>query len=114
MDKKPAASTPEVQIVISRVWVSLLPEEDRDYQHFKISLESRGKDRWAVCWGSMCLSNGGKWDYEPMPSSRTPSYLARHRFSLDEAKTLATKMAPKITVNGTTALQLWERRNQPE
>ena len=38
-------------------------------------------ERWAVRRLSQCLSREGKWEYEPMPSSRDDAFYARCRFN---------------------------------
>ncbi len=43
-------------------------------------------DRWAIRCGNDCLNRDGDWVYEPMPSHRTPAFLAHCRFaSVEEA-----------------------------
>ena len=38
-------------------------------------------DRWAIKDGeNMCLSKTGKWEREPMPSSRSDRYIKTHRW----------------------------------
>lgn len=61
---------------------------------------STGEDRWAVLnvYGN-CLSRSGKWDYEPQPSSRSDKWLARFRFSLDEAIQLAKDHVDSHVIN---------------
>jgi len=81
-----------------------LPEDDEDSAVWKITIESRGKGWWAVCHLRHCLSTGGKWDYEPLPSSRTNAWLKRHRFDLPEAIRRAEAAYPKLIING-----LWVR-----
>lgn len=51
---------------------------------------------------SKCLSNfkNRAWDYEPLPSSRTPYWKTHHRFTLEEAKRLALEEYPKLKING--------------
>ena len=39
-----------------------------------------GSVKYAVRQSGACLSKKGKWEYEPMPSSRTDSFLKRFRF----------------------------------
>lgn len=36
--------------------------------------------KFAVRQGAACLKKTGKWEYEPMPSSRTDAFLNRCRF----------------------------------
>jgi len=41
---------------------------------------------YAVRWHGQCLNTKGRWEYEPMPSSRTPAFYRRCRFpSFDAA-----------------------------
>ena len=37
-------------------------------------------EKWAVRWGSSCLSRRGQWELEPLPSSRDDKFYARCRF----------------------------------
>ena len=57
-----------------------------------ITIEARGKNTWAVCDGGFCLNTDGEFEEEPMPSSRDEEFLARARFSLEEAWALAEKV----------------------
>lgn len=61
------------------------PETERD----PVRVIYRGADLWAVVRGHQCLSNKGVWDFEPLPSSRTETWLATHRFSKNVALKLA-------------------------
>jgi hypothetical protein len=81
--------------------VSDLPEDDPDSQVWRLTIEKRGPgDSWAVIHHAYCLSRTGKWDYEPLPSSRTPTFLKRHRFTLAEASIAARRELPKLNING--------------
>lgn len=84
--------------------VSCLPPESVNYVAFSITVERRGPgdDRFAVLHHGRCLSKDGKWDFEPMPSSRTDEWIIGHRFSLETALRLAKKQAPLIRINGHT------------
>jgi hypothetical protein len=46
-------------------------------------------DVWAVRCMGRCLNRDGRWEHEPLPSSRTDAFKARTRFSCDEAKLAA-------------------------
>ena len=47
-------------------------------------------DRWAVRRsGREAMNSSGGWEYEPLPSSRSDEFLARTRFDLETAWTLA-------------------------
>lgn len=55
-----------------------------------IYVESRGRTGWAVTEGSRaCFNTDGEWEYEPMPSNRDDDFIARTRFTLDEALKIA-------------------------
>lgn len=42
--------------------------------------------KWAVKWRGRCIGKKGKWEFEPIPSSRTDKFYARCRFdSIEEA-----------------------------
>lgn len=79
---------------------------DRDHPEatiWAVRIEWRGDDRWAVCTGNTAvLGRNGMWHHEPLPSSRTDQWLADHRFSLEEAWSLAIAAADTLTVNGMT------------
>lgn len=67
--------------------------------------------RWAIYRGGtgsgVCLSRSGKWDFEPIPSSRSFHWLRQHRYaSLEDAIERARKAAPAVEINGRTALEL--------
>ena len=51
---------------------------------FGIFIERRGQRDgtilWAVISGGAALGSDGRWEFEPLPSSRTDEYLATHRF----------------------------------
>ena len=52
---------------------------------------------WAVAMGGFVWTKKGKWEVEPMPSSRTPAFLKRARFETLEKATLAAQLA-KTTI----------------
>lgn len=55
-----------------------------------------GPDRWKVTKGRDCLSKRGDWVYEPLPSSRTDTFLKRCRFDdASEAIAAAVKAHKK-------------------
>lgn len=54
-----------------------------------------GPDLWAVCLRGYVLNKKGKWEYEPIPSSRTDAFLKRCRFNgLLEAVRAAERAEP--------------------
>jgi len=85
-----------------------------------VTVADRGRGKWAVLRGGSgskaCLSSDGKWEREPIPSERDDDWLAAHRYSLDDALRLAREHAPKVTLNGLTAVEVLalDQRNHPE
>lgn len=97
----------EVTERVSRYTYSLLPENNPPGSTaWEVTVEERGHGLWAVMNMGNCLNAKAKWDYEPIPSSRTDAWLAKHRFPLEEARRLARQVAPSITWNGMTAVDL--------
>ena len=83
--------------------------ECADSETWKITVEYRGQDTWAVKRGPFCLGSDGTWVPEPIPSYRRDGWLKTHRFPLDQALDLACQHAPKIVINGMTALEVFAR-----
>lgn len=98
-----------IHIQTTAVLVSLLPPDHELYIHYTISVEWRGKDRWAVVYNGYVVDADGEWDYEPRVSERTESWLKRYRFDYDTAIQLASKHAAGITVNGHTVNEILEQ-----
>ncbi len=66
--------------------VSLLPHEHPEFRNFRLVIQWRGGDRWAITDGfHQCLSRSGEWGWEARPSEREDEWIADNRFSLDEA-----------------------------
>lgn len=101
--------TPEVIVQITRYEVSVLPETDINRSVYTINVENRGHDRWAVVRHSRCMNAKGDWSWESVPSEREEEWLAEHRFNRMTALELAKWAAPRITVNGRTAAEVWQR-----
>jgi hypothetical protein len=55
----------------------------------------KGDDLFAVRMHGRCLNKEGKWEYEPIPSSRDEDFLSRCRFETFEA---ATRMVERIYI----------------
>lgn len=57
------------------------------YGDLPVVIELRSQGKWAVVMSSRdsVLNRDGTWEYEPLPSNRTAEFLARTRFSLEEA-----------------------------
>jgi len=62
--------------------------------HIYVELRSNGL--WAVTHLGECLTADGDWLYEPLSSNRTEDFLARTRFSFNDAWALAEKKAGEI------------------
>jgi hypothetical protein len=96
--------------------VSVFPDEMFDSEDMRtaeaahtwaLTVVYRGRGKWAVTQGGhQCLGTDGEWDWEMRPSEREDEWLAAHRFSLDAALGLAREHAPKVTINGRTALDI--------
>ena len=107
---QPGQPEPTVQATVYEV--SLLPEGDINRLSFTINVEYRGGDRWAVVRSRQCMNAAGEWSWESIPSEREDDWLAEHRFDLNTALRLAKEQAPKVVVNGMTALSVY-RRTRP-
>lgn len=92
-----------------KFYVSVLPELDSDrfpdWSFFTVTVTWRGRERYAVymwAWESNSLprsANGlGEWDYEGSGEREDEAWLDRHRFSLDDALTIAEKLAPTVGI----------------
>lgn len=57
-----------------------------------VTVEWRGDDCWAVIVQGSCFDARGRREYEPSPSSRGPDFLARFRFTRDEAIRIAREV----------------------
>jgi hypothetical protein len=94
--------TPKPTVKATRYDVCCLPEGNVNARHFTLRVEYRGRDRWTVTDGFLCLGKDGEWSYESIPSEREDEWLAAHRFDEETALRLAKEAAPKVTVNGHT------------
>lgn len=89
--------------------VSLLPEGDVNAHPYAITVQYWGGGRWAVVHLGSCLGRDGTWDYGVKEYDRGDDWLNAHRFERETALQLAREAAPKVTVNGITALQAYAR-----
>lgn len=89
-------------IRVTRYDVTCLPPDHMEARHFTLTVEYRGRGLWAVLDGPFALDAAGARSHEPRPSAREDGWLAAHRFDLDTALTIATRVAPLMTVNGCT------------
>lgn len=100
---------PKPIVQITRYEVSVLPEGDINRPVFTVFVEHRGSDRWAVVRHRACMNAKGEWSWESIPSEREDEWLAEHRFNRATALELAQWAAPRIVVNGDTAVDAYRR-----
>lgn len=93
-----------IRIFPTEYTVTELADDDVNTTIWAIKVEWRAGDRWAVTNIGRCLNTNGEWDHEPSPSNRDDEFLRTHRFSLNEAQSLALEAYPKLVING-----LWVR-----
>ena len=79
---------------------------DRDVSRFAIRVAYRADGLWAVTRDGEFWGPDG-WAYEMSPSSRTPDFIARHRFPLEQAVAIAANLVDGLTINGRTWAQ-WQ------
>lgn len=106
-----SGAPPYVQI--TRFDVSCFPVDGEDHGHFAVTVEYRGRDRWAVLRHGQCLNTDGEWDYEIRVSERDDEWIAAHRFTMQEALRRAREIAPTLTVNGWTVEDVRLKRDHP-
>lgn len=116
MSGQPDTQQPEVSVRPSRYTVSALPGGGINGHLCSITVEERGQldgeVLWSACWLGRCLNAQGRWDYEPIPSSRTDTWINKHRFDLDTTLALAKKAALLLEVNGITVAQAIARSKE--
>jgi hypothetical protein len=52
---------------------------------------------YAIRWHGRCLNTKGRWEYEPMPSSRTTAFYRRCRFATFEEAAAAFEARKEVT-----------------
>jgi hypothetical protein len=68
-----------------------------------ITIERRSQphiDLWAICCHPHVRSRDGLWEREPMPSSRSDEFLARNRYTFDEAWKIADELITEAAKEG--------------
>ena len=108
-------TTPKPEVRITRFQVSCLPETHPDADLFTLTVEYRGKGRWAVTQrGASFDADGNRsWgppgDEEPVTDEEIAAdnaarddWLARHRFDEKAACALAGRLAPQLQYRGYT------------
>ncbi|WP_165371924.1 hypothetical protein, partial [Streptomyces sp. L-9-10] len=116
---------PEPTTQTTQYRINCLPEDGIDSDLFGLTVEYRGKGRWAVVLRSAYLGADGAWSwghdwpgeptsdqYEAYEAGRQ-RWLDAHRFDEETALRLAREAAPYVTVNGFTvadAIAMRQRR----
>jgi hypothetical protein len=72
---------------------------DLDTRHFRVKAEWRGDDNWVIAH-SLGLWNGTDWEYEPTSSGYTDDFIARTRFTREQACTMAQQLADTVELDG--------------
>lgn len=96
-------SNVEPRVLPTKIQVTALPEGHPEANSWSVYVEYRGPGSYAVVHYGQNLSKDGTWDYEPSNSSREDDFISTHRFSYDEAVSLAKKACKEIIVNSMTA-----------
>jgi len=94
-----------LEITVEATQYTITPAALRDTYDgsvWSVTVEYRGKGKWAVLNVGRTLTVDGDWEEEPRPSSREDNYLARCRFELEDALRLAQEVLPTVRWNGMT------------
>ena len=81
------------EAVLAAPEVAMVPVVYDAGDGISIHRASQAPEAWAVRRDMDCLALDGTWSYEPMPSSRSEEWLARHRFTSAEAAANAIPLA---------------------
>jgi hypothetical protein len=73
-----------------------------DKYTYTLEVQERGDNAWSVKGMFAVLNADGEWEREPIPSSRDDAFLARCRFTEQEALRRAEEAVDGVTVNGRT------------
>lgn len=76
-----------------------------DKSTWTITVAERDTGRWAVKGMFGVLNADGEWEYEPSPSNREDDFLARCRFTEEEALRRALEVVDTVVINGMTIAQ---------
>lgn len=90
---------PEAQARVTEYTVSCLPAGHEMEIHFSVTVVECSPGRWAVKHHVFTYDVDGQRSYEPITTNREDDYIDRHRFELDEALSLARRVAPTLRVN---------------
>lgn len=99
----------EPRVMVTQYTVDGYPDPDSiNASQYQVTVEYRGKGRWAVCRWGRCYDRNGVPEFEPIPSEREDDWLDRHRFAdVDEAIAVAKRVVPTLVVNGYKAAEAW-------
>lgn len=69
----------------------------REFAVGRLHVVWRSEGSWALCvpGTGYVLNRDGRWEYEPRPSDRDDAFLARTRYTLDEALDVACAMVER-------------------
>lgn len=88
-------------------------EEVEAFRHFRVYVQWRSEGRYAISRYSE-IWDGKEWVYESLPSNRTDEFIAKTRFSLEDAVAMAQELPDKLRVNGRTYREWYEiQRSKP-
>ncbi|MER6601137.1 hypothetical protein [Streptomyces parvus] len=94
---------PDVDVTVTRIEVSLLPEGDINRKYYRLFVERTVRGTWTVHDGHGGYDIDGDW---------APGLAVAHEFDdSDDAVVLAKRLAPNVTVNGLTAADAYRRSN---
>jgi hypothetical protein len=82
---------------------------DESYGNWSVRRGAVSGDRPPSGHDAPALGRDGRWHHEGIPSERTREEIERDRFTLEEALKLAGDMAPRVEVNGMTAVDAFIR-----
>lgn len=92
-----------VRTLVTEVTVTSVLDPDYLDPDYEVTVQWRGGETYAVTRRKQCYDADGDCDWEPQPSNRDSDWLARHRFSYDQAIALAARVcaerATRITEN---------------
>ncbi|MFE4915851.1 hypothetical protein ACFRCX_30570 [Streptomyces sp. NPDC056652] len=92
---------PDVDVIVTRYEVSLLPLNDVNRKYFTLYVERTRRGMWIVNDGHGGYDIDGDW---------APGLAVAHEFNdYDDAIALARRLAPNVTINGHTAADAYRR-----
>lgn len=92
-----------------------------DASLWSVTVRDESHGNWSVRRGTVtgddpaigsdvpALGRDGRWHHENSPSERAREEIERDRFTLEEALKLAEDMAPRVEINGMSAVEAFVR-----